>query len=279
MLSTQEAEKHFRLVGIYSDQGAGTTSYRQTRAMWKEAFPSDRIISLKRKDLEAFLKKAQILIMPGGRDIFYHKAIGKQGCQAIREFVHNGGVYVGICAGAYFASSYIDFYATEKEALKGIRHLGLWKGTTFGPLYRSGEYRIDAEHSASIVQLQKLKQRSSCKAYYYGGCTFLSDQERDFEVLTYYTDPFDPSVLKRLQKENSHFHQEPAIAALKKKEGLGSVYLFGYHPEFRSKYLHPQTHEKDFLEKMQKEVDPNRVEVFRSYFCDWVSPASLVTGG
>lgn len=44
-----------------------------------------------------------ILIVPGGEIGVYLSAWGEEGVRAIRQFVESGGIYIGICAGAYIA--------------------------------------------------------------------------------------------------------------------------------------------------------------------------------
>ncbi len=50
-----------------------------------------------------------LLIMPGGRDLPFLEALGDSGAQKVRDWVRGGGKYFGICAGAYFGSSRIEF--------------------------------------------------------------------------------------------------------------------------------------------------------------------------
>lgn len=269
---TQETElsSASRRVGVYGDRGAGSTSFRQTWSMWKEAFPQDEIERIKRGDLETFLERGDLLIMPGGRDIFYHESIGESGSAVIRDFVERGGTYVGICAGAYFACSYIDFYATEQMSVRGRRHLRFWNGCCLGPIYRSCEYRIDTEKSASLVEISCVPSAKTDKVYYFGGGTFISSQESDYsdycdyQVLSYYKSPLDESALERINATGAK--QTRFIAALQKRVAKGKVYLFGYHPEFRSKHLSTKFHEKELVVAMQKEIDPKSVDAFRRYF-------------
>jgi glutamine amidotransferase PdxT len=51
----------------------------------------------------ANLNKNSVLIVPGGEIAAYLSAWGTAGVQAIRDFVSAGGIYIGICAGAYIA--------------------------------------------------------------------------------------------------------------------------------------------------------------------------------
>lgn len=49
-----------------------------------------------------------ILIIPGGEIHAYLPAIKNNGIENIRRFVHSGGIYIGLCAGAYIAGSSYD---------------------------------------------------------------------------------------------------------------------------------------------------------------------------
>lgn len=51
------------------------------------------------------LSDFDVLIQPGGSGSKQANALGEKGRKAIQNFVHEGGGYLGICAGAYLASS------------------------------------------------------------------------------------------------------------------------------------------------------------------------------
>src|SRR4051812_33974996 len=51
------------------------------------------------------LKDFQVLVMPGGTGSGQGNALGTDGRDAVKAFVRDGGVYVGICAGCYLAST------------------------------------------------------------------------------------------------------------------------------------------------------------------------------
>ena len=53
----------------------------------------------------------RLLCIGGGFDLGYVKTLGLEGMRIIREFVQTGGNYLGICAGAYFATDYVQFDA------------------------------------------------------------------------------------------------------------------------------------------------------------------------
>lgn len=52
------------------------------------------------------LKEYDVLIMPGGSGSLQAQKLGETGRENIRTWVKNGGGYVGICAGAYLATTY-----------------------------------------------------------------------------------------------------------------------------------------------------------------------------
>ncbi len=54
------------------------------------------------------LKKLGILIIPGGQIKLYLPTWGKKRINLIKNFVKSGGIYIGICAGAYIAGKQFD---------------------------------------------------------------------------------------------------------------------------------------------------------------------------
>lgn len=51
------------------------------------------------------LKDFQVVILPGGSGSKQAQNLGEEGREAIREFVRQGGAYVGVCAGSYLATT------------------------------------------------------------------------------------------------------------------------------------------------------------------------------
>lgn len=49
------------------------------------------------------IKEKSILIVPGGMIVAYLPSWGERGKTTIKNFVQNGGIYIGICAGVYVA--------------------------------------------------------------------------------------------------------------------------------------------------------------------------------
>ncbi|HEY8191543.1 MAG TPA: BPL-N domain-containing protein, partial [Alphaproteobacteria bacterium] len=59
-------------------------------------------------------------VLPGivGENSLYHAHIGAEGNDAIRRYVQEGGVFMGLCAGAYYAAQSIE-YAPEWAPPRG----------------------------------------------------------------------------------------------------------------------------------------------------------------
>jgi glutamine amidotransferase-like uncharacterized protein len=54
------------------------------------------------------LRDCSALIIPGGYTARYVDTLGEEGFERIRQFLADGGGYIGICAGAYIASQRVE---------------------------------------------------------------------------------------------------------------------------------------------------------------------------
>lgn len=96
-------------VAIYQGPGAPESSAGNvSRVVALVPGASARILSAEEVgtvDLKAF----DVVVFPGGSGSGQAKAIGEKGRDKVREYVKNGGGYVGICAGAYLACANFDW--------------------------------------------------------------------------------------------------------------------------------------------------------------------------
>ena len=130
------------------------------------------------------LDQAALLIMPGGADLYYSEKLNGRGNDLIKKFVEDGGAYLGICAGAYYASRHLDWNNGE---IAGSRELDLFEGTTFGPV--SGW--VEKPHNlydGSWIKAVSIKDKHgrSFKTFYNGGPLF--EKITTYSVLGQYTD-------------------------------------------------------------------------------------------
>src|SRR5688572_21159442 len=97
---------------IYSGLGVGPKSLANTVSMLSSLASEDYVIKTVVPDTiisRDWLENTALLVMPGGADSPYMEKLAGVGNQNIREYVQNGGKYLGICAGAYYAADSIEF--------------------------------------------------------------------------------------------------------------------------------------------------------------------------
>ena len=149
-----------------------------------------------------------VLLIPGGRDLAYCESLAGKANDRIREFVGAGGAYLGLCAGAYYGSSLVEFDLGGPLEVCGSRELGFFSGSAVGPLF--GPYLYGSEKSALSVRISSRGEQ--LRVFYDGGCSFLGDGAA---LLSEYIDlPGKPA------------------AVIKCNVGKGIAVLSGVHPEY-----------------------------------------------
>lgn len=153
----EEAVKQKPLeVGVFVDKGAsGIGAVEWVRIV--DESPDMNLHLLDGKSIrEGALDGLDILVMPGGRSKIESKMLGPEGIRKMKEFIWNGGGYIGTCAGACllmdepkyranitpwasrgFVSSEIILSFDMNE--KGAKNLGLKKGP-FKMRYHGGPF-------------------------------------------------------------------------------------------------------------------------------------------
>ena len=192
-----------------------------------------------------------VLIIPGGWAARYRQDIDSAGCENIRGFVSAGGVYVGFCAGAFFACDnvvwegrtwpyYLDLFAGE--GIGAIAEIAPW------PDYAMAECRMDVTHPA-LVRADSVEW-----VLYYGGPWFRSLSAACDTLATYAATG------------------EPAIVAF--GYGSGRVVLSGPHPEIEEDDDRDST---DFAEELD---DRGSDWVWLADIIDWaLSSAGAAENG
>lgn len=133
--------------------------------------------------LSGALDQARLFVMPGGADLFYCERLDGAGNRAIRAFVENGGAYLGICAGAYYACAALDWAKNEAAPINGPRELAFYKGTAAGPVY---DFIEDGDFARSWDGIAEIEfAQSRFPVLYSGGPVFTGDDSA--AVLARYT--------------------------------------------------------------------------------------------
>ena len=161
------------------------------------------------------LSNLDVLIHPGGTGGGQAKHLGRDGREAIRDFVRDGGGFVGICAGAYLATSHYDWSLDILDAkVLDTKH---WNRGT-------GEVRIGITNAG-----QRLLKTEDLQIHvHYGQGPLLAPGDRsdidDYkELATYETEIVENGAQKGVMIG--------ATAAAQGRFGKGCVICFSPHPE------------------------------------------------
>lgn len=184
---------------IYIDDGTFDGTSRLMRAIAQQILPAAyEIRAVIADDLrhdEALFDAAVLFVMPGGADLPFCKALNGAPNQRIRRFVEGGGVYLGVCAGAYYACREIAFHAGTDGAICGARELGFVDAVAVGSLPElAGGAAYDATpRSAAAVEIRTTDRLTTApvtlRAHYHGGCRFDfgGAMSREAQILAVYT--------------------------------------------------------------------------------------------
>ncbi|MBC7395892.1 MAG: hypothetical protein H7333_00490 [Bdellovibrionales bacterium] len=140
---------------------------------------------------------AKVWVMPGGHSLQEVQAMTPALRNGLRQFVANGGGYVGWCAGA--------FSATDEVGTTGEPGLGLMPGS-------SKVFISSNKRNAYGASIEKLSWISGAHDFYLEGGPYLYNLASSVEVIARYPD-------------------QVSIAAARTAYGNGRVYISGVHPE------------------------------------------------
>lgn len=216
-----------RIVYIYSDEGASYHSVSACQYMLQTYTPyPSATINAENLIEGSWRNHAAALIIPGGADIPYGNKLNGLGNQQLRDYVHQGGHYIGLCAGAYYASAMCDFHRDDllREVI-GPRELAFYPGSAVGPTL--APYTYDSELGACIANVQW--DNDIYSTYYNGGCHFPDANQYDhITALAYYAN--DVMRITDYEKE-----KQPAVILC--QVGRGKALLSGVHPEYSVRTL------------------------------------------
>ena len=193
-----------------------------------------------------------LLCFPGGRDVAYLSSLGADGCERIAAWVADGGRYLGICAGAYFASDSISFErGRQGYQVEGDRPLKFFPGKCTGTAFKGFEY--DTENGARDCMIDLEAQAfesvwhgeaplSQLAVYYNGGGAFEDINSDRVTFLARYAE----------------LHGRPPAGVLCKVGGHGKALLWAVHPE------HPSTAPHNAASATVSTFDNNRKSLLKA---------------
>lgn len=196
-------------VAVYDDKGAtGKGIPCVTEIMGKTA--DIKLTKFKGADIAAGgLKGYDLVMFTGGSGSAEAGGLGEKGREEVREFVRNGGGYVGICAGAYLACSGFEW---------GV---GVLNAKTVSSKWRRGQGEVKIEGEAFG---EKLSDRG---IRYSNGPIIKADVRKDlpeFEVLLAFR-------TELAENDTPVGVMVNAPAMVRSTYGLGRVFTSSPHPE------------------------------------------------
>lgn len=239
---------------LYTDQGTSTESIAHTQAWCRQMLPEARLHTIRAADIiiRGCLRTApsqSVLIMPGGRDRGYTALLHGPGDEEIVSFVQQGGRYLGICAGAYYACDHVLFHPTGPDSICQPRSLRLFPGPGIGPVLAPYDATNRSGVRASRIALAAPPLHGPLAkpfaVYYHGGGTFIARSSmacdhQNVKVVAWYEDKvWQPaygsasvSYCPDLDPQWIH-HPLPAVvfASVKKGWALLSGVHFEYDPQ------------------------------------------------
>jgi biotin--protein ligase len=223
---------------VYSGPGVSSSALQHTLGTLRRLLPSYDVQAVDARALacDPWAATTALLVLPGGRDLPYVASLGEaqrpphapasaavRADERIHAYVSGGGRFLGICAGAYFASAQVVFQRDTPLEVVGARPaLRFFPGECRGTAYPGFVYESDA--GARLARLA-LPDGGAWTCAYNGGGAFLDAEAyaaQGVEVLARYP-PADAALAPGYAGQ---------AAAVRCAVGAGVALLFGTHPEF-----------------------------------------------
>jgi len=205
-------------IAIYTDEGTNKEGITCLAAKLQNYRP----LFINADDISSeLLSSLSLLIIPGGRDIPYHQKLAGAKNQNIIQFVRGGGSYLGICAGAYFASSEFEFDKGADLEIIAKRELSFFPGKAIGPAFGPNTFQYNNRKGAKAALIQTPLLSSPIYSFYNGGCYFENAHE-------------DPEI--DLLGSYSEIEGSPP-AIISRQIGSGLAILSGVHLEYSARDL------------------------------------------
>lgn len=201
-------------VGVYVDVCAGQSVRKLLLAL--DRYKDVSVTLLKAVDIqEGKLAGLDVLMQPGGSAGVQGRNLGTIGREQIRKFTHDGGGYVGFCAGSYLASTYYSWSLNILDAdIVDLEHWARGTGTVELALTNSGKEILNTKENEISI-------------YYGQGPLFAPGNQSDVEdyetVATYQTE-----IAKKGAPEGV---MVGTTAIARGNYGNGRVFCFSPHPE------------------------------------------------
>lgn len=202
---------------IYNDSGVSPNMLNHTLNSFNTHLPDYDITTLDSYSLinTNWQTNASLLIMPGGADLPYVQKLNGNGNLIIKNFVENGGSFLGICAGAYYSSAFVEFDKEGRYEVLGERELKFFPHKSIGPILADYDYFTESGARAAEIHTT-INNIKSLKVYYNGGGFFQNaEQFENVQVMANYAENNLPAIIKlnigngKVVLSGVHFEVDP----------------------------------------------------------------------
>ena len=206
-------------VAVFKAEGTGTSSEKLLASFKKaKSRVSFQVSRISPEEIQGGkLAEFDVIVHPGGSGSKQARALGETGRRAVRDFVREGGGYLGVCAGAYLATNDYDWSLKLIDAkVVDRRHWARGKG--------------DVELQLSPTGVKFFGHGGNKMTIHYAQGPLLARHEWDdpdvpeYESLAIYaTEIAKNGAPKGVMARTS--------AAVRGEYGTGRVFCFSPHPE------------------------------------------------
>ncbi|MBA2113562.1 BPL-N domain-containing protein [Bremerella alba] len=205
-------------VAVYShSNGKGNGPTNLKRILIEETGFKTTIVS-PAQIRDGVLSDFDVLIMPGGSGSKQAEMLEDVGCEVVKNFVRDGGGYVGICAGSYLASSHYSWSL-------GLINAKVWDRSHWA----RGTGTVSLDISPAGCKLLNTEE-AELDCYYGQGPLLVPDNKSSlpgYEVLASY----GTEIAKKGAPEGSMVGTHAIVRSI---YGQGRVICFSPHPETSS---------------------------------------------
>ena len=203
---------------VYNGPGVSQTSLSSTLSSLRVLLSSNytiQTISPKSLTSEPWTSNCALLVIPGGRDLPYVSSL-KAANDHITTYVKNGGAFLGLCAGAYYACRRVEWETGTEKEVSGDRPLRFFNNVCRGCVYSGFEYESESGAKAVTLSIEEKGEQVS-GIYYNGGGEFIDAENTP-----------GARVLARYTEDDG----KDKVAGVACKVGLGIAVLWSVHPEY-----------------------------------------------
>ncbi len=209
--NSTENDKIISKIALYSNLGTGDGCVLSTTKMFE--WMDYEVTLINADSINNYpIKQYNLICFPGGNMYQYSQDISSEGMSKIRSFINEGGSYIGICGGSYFAGKKVFWQGN----LLPMNSLELFQGTVQGPVDEIAPYPDCVMCKVNIVNNSHPITQSEPDSAWIQYCycpIFIPDENTKVDILGRY-----------------EIGNQPAILAF--EYGNGRVFMIGTHPEF-----------------------------------------------